>query len=218
LDTRRRAANLARFQSPRLIETVASRTHPLSGGTSQEAVVVFVDIAGFTTLAEGRTPAETARFLRGFHELVEDAAEPLGGTIMDFAGDGVLVAFGLPRPARDDADRALQFIDRVFETAAHRDLVLRATGHAGQVQLSLLGGLRHRTLSISGDVVNTASRLQDAAKRLDAAIAVSGALVAAAGDGRAHGLEPAGETLLRGRTAPVPVWIRPGETPARRRA
>lgn len=216
LDTRRRAANLARFQSPRLIDAVASQTHPLGGGVSHEAVVVFVDVAGFTTFAESKTPAEAARFLREFHELVEAAAEPWGGTIMDYAGDGVLVAFGLPHPAADDASRALRFIDNLFKKAADRDIVLRMGSHVGQVQLSLLGGVRHRTISISGDVVNTASRLQDAATRLDAELVVSEAFVNAVGDGERRRLEPVGETLVRGRSAPVAVWMRPIRTRAGR--
>ncbi len=215
LDTRRRAANLARYQSPRLVEAIASQTNPLGGRVPQDAVVLFVDIAGFTALAESMRPAETALFLRAFHEMVETVADPLGGTIMDFAGDGVLVVFGLPEPAKGDATRALRFIEGLFCQAAADGMHLRAGGHAGPVQFSLLGGLRHRIVSISGDVVNTASRLQELARTHGTALALSDDLIACEGSLRAWadmaGLRPLVDQALRGRTGTKTIWI--GEPP-----
>ncbi|WP_175481622.1 CHASE2 domain-containing protein [Palleronia pelagia] len=211
LETRRRAATLARFQSPRLVEAIASQADSLGNPLPREAVVVFVDVAGFTSIAERVGPTETAQFLRRFHELVEAAAEPQGGAIMDFAGDGVLVVFGVPTPTSDEATRALRFIDRLLDDANRQGLVLRSGAHFGPVELGILGGLRHRTVAISGDVVNIASRLQDAAKRMGASFAASADFVAALDDRPAAGLEPAGELNLRGRAAPVSVWVRPVE-------
>jgi adenylate cyclase len=142
---------------------------------------------------------------------VEAAADPLGGTIMDFAGDGVLVVFGLPEPAPDDAFRAMRFITDVFETTAQDGIALRAGGHAGLVTLGLLGGARHRVISVSGDVVNTASRLQDLAKTHGASLALSAALVerdAAERDwvGNA-GLTRLPDQPLRGKTSTETIWI-----------
>ncbi|WP_172975648.1 CHASE2 domain-containing protein [Roseivivax sp. THAF40] len=211
LDTRRRAANLARFQSPRLVEAIASQTNPLGSRAPQHAIVLFVDIAGFTTRAERMGPADTARFLSMFHQQVEAAADPLGGTIMDFAGDGVLVVFGLPDAGESDAANALHFIERLFEAEALDDIHLRVGGHAGQVQFSLLGGTRHRIVSVSGDVVNTASRLQEIAKGHGVSLALSERLMASDPSTRAWadaaGLTPLVDQSLRGRQAPETIWI-----------
>ena len=217
LNTRRRATNLARFQSPRLIEAIASQTNPLSSLAPQQAVVLFVDVAGFTTMAERMGPAGTADFLSAFHEQVEAAADPLGGAILDFSGDGLLVVFGLPEPAEGDAIHALEFAERIVQAAAKDGLRLRIGGHAGNVQLGILGGKRHRVVSISGDVVNTASRLQEFAKFQGAELAMSDALIASERRALAWA-EAAHLTLLpdqslRGRTSKEKIWI--GEVPKR---
>ncbi|MCU0905877.1 MAG: adenylate/guanylate cyclase domain-containing protein [Rhodobacteraceae bacterium] len=210
-DQRRRAANLARYQSPRFVEALATQADPFRRNVPQPAVVVFVDVADFTGHAERIGPARTAAFLHDFHRRVEGAADPLGGTIMDFAGDGVLVVFGLPDTAADDARRALDFIAAVFASAARDGITLRAGAHAGPVTLSLLGGARHRTVAVSGDVVNTASRLQDFAKARGASLALSGALVdpdpAAQAWAATAGLTRLADQSLRGRTAREAIWV-----------
>lgn len=210
-DQRRRAANLARFQSPRFVESLATQADPFARNPPQPAVVVFVDIANFTGHAERLGPAQTAAFLRAFHRQVEAAADPLGGTIMDFAGDGVLVVFGLPDAAADDAQRALGFIASVFAKAAEGGIALRAGGHSGPVTLSLLGGARHRTISVSGDVVNTASRLQEFAKSQGKPLALSDALIEREPAARAWadraGLSRLADQSLRGRAAAETIWI-----------
>ena len=115
LDHRRRALNLARYQSPQFVDALAAQVDPFGQSAPQAAIVLFVDVADFTARAERIGPARTAAFLRAFHGQVEAAADPLGGAIMGFAGDGVLVVFGLPEAASDDATRALAFIDALFE-------------------------------------------------------------------------------------------------------
>jgi adenylate cyclase len=210
-DQRRRAANLARYQSPRFVEALATQADPFRRNAPQPAVVVFVDVADFTGQAERIGPAGTAAFLHEFHRRVEAAADPRGGTIMDFAGDGVLVVFGLPEAAADDARRALDFIAAVFASAAQDGISLRAGAHVGPVTLSLLGGARHRTVAVSGDVVNTASRLQDFAKTRGATLALSGALVdpdpGAQAWAAAAGLTRLADQPLRGRAAREVIWV-----------
>jgi adenylate cyclase len=219
LDTRDRAANLARYQSPRLVEAIASRSDPLGNRAPQDVVVLFVDVVGFTARAERMGPAETARFLRSFHEQAEAAAEPLGGTIMDFAGDGVLVVFGLPDSATGDATRALNFVERLFRDAADNGIGLRAGGHAGPVQFSLLGGRRHKTVAISGDVVNTASRLQDLAKTQRAQLALSDDLISREETAREWagkaGLRALKDQPLRGKSETQTIWIGSAPSPDR---
>ncbi|MEI4231588.1 CHASE2 domain-containing protein [Roseovarius sp. D22-M7] len=221
LDQRRRSANLARYQSPAMVETLATQDAPLQHQPPQPAVVLFVDVAGFTTHSEHLDPAETNAFLGLFHRLVEAAAEPSGGVIAHFAGDGALVVFGVPDPGPDDTEHALRFIDTLY-AAMHGcpdwpGLGLRVGGHLGAVQVGVMGGLRHRHLSVSGDVVNTASRLLDVARASHASLALSDTLIAsgpAASDWAARaGLRMAARQALRGRAGVKDVWI--GEPPAR---
>ncbi len=217
LQHRRRAANLALYQSPLIVERLASASEPRFEATARPAVVLFVDVEGFTAHSESLGPEGTAEFLRVFHELVEQAVDPLGGIIAYFAGDGAMVVFGLPDPQPNDAIQALRFIDALYAAVRASPkwpgLGLRVGGHSGPVKAGVVGGRRHRQVTVSGDVVNTASRLQDFAKSQKAAIALSNALVEANPETRSWavnaGMRNTGEHTLRGRHAPIGVWTCP---------
>ncbi|MDP5217270.1 adenylate/guanylate cyclase domain-containing protein [Ruegeria sp. 2205SS24-7] len=217
---RRRAANLALYQSPLLVERLADAVDPRFEASARPAVVLFVDVANFTKHSERLGPEGTADFLRLFHGLVEQSLEPQRGIIAHFAGDGAMVVFGLPEPNPDDAIRALRFIEALYAVVgACSDwpgLGLRVGGQAGPVKTSIIGGKRHKQLAVSGDVVNTASRLQDFAKSQSAAIALSSALLQSNPETREHaekmGLRPAGQHTLRGRAEPIEIWTGPPPT------
>jgi adenylate cyclase len=125
-----------------------------------------------------------------------------------------MVVFGLPEPGPDDAMRALCFIDALYVAIGSSPdwpgLGIRVGGHAGPVQTSVIGGKRHKQLAVSGDVVNTASRLQEFAKSQNAAIALSSALLEPDPRTRERaekmGLHPAGQHTLRGRVEPIDIW------------
>jgi len=212
---RRRATNLARYQSPALVETLATDADALRDRPPQPAVVVFVDVVGFTPHAERSGPERTHAFLAAFTRQVERAADRCGGMIADFAGDGALVVFGVPEPGADDVEQALRFIEQldaaVLASADWPGLGLRFSAHAGPVRLGVLGGARHRRVAVSGDVVNTASRLQESARARDASLALSGAFVAATPHARRwaeqRGLVRLAPQPLRGRAALEEVWV-----------
>lgn len=212
---RRRATNLARYQSPALVETLATDADALRDRPSQLAVVVFVDVVGFTPHAERSGPERTHALLAAFTRQVEQAADHCGGLIADFAGDGALVVFGVPEPGADDVEQALRFIEQldaaVLASADWPGLGLRFSAHAGPVRLGVLGGERHRRVAVSGDVVNTASRLQESARARDASLALSGTFVTATPQARRwaeqRGLVRLAPQPLRGRTALEEVWV-----------
>ncbi|MFZ4757784.1 MAG: CHASE2 domain-containing protein [Burkholderiaceae bacterium] len=216
---RRRATNLARYQSPVLVETLALSAEPLKHSPPQPAVVLFVDVASFTPHAERVGPRASHALLALFTRLVEENADRFGGMVADFAGDGALIVFGVPQPGPDDGERALKFIDELYASVrAAPDwpgLGVRASAHAGPVQLGVMGGGRHRRVSVTGDVVNTASRLQDCARSSGTALALSDAIVTASPATRRWaeraGLTKLAPQQLRGRVAIEVVWV--GEPP-----
>lgn len=221
IEYRRRADNLARYQPPSLVDTLADEAQPRFAQGDQPAVVLFIDVSGFTTYAEPLDPAQTEAFVRLFHGLVEQTAEPLGGFIAHFAGDGVMVVFRPDENAAGDPMPALTFIERLYKVIeTHEDwpgLALRVGGHLGPVRTGVVGGQRHRHVSVSGDVVNTASRLEGFAKTSGTALALSDDLLAASDRARdwanAAGLHLAGPQTLKGRRQKITVWT--GSPPSR---
>jgi len=163
--------------------------------------VLFADLVGFTTLTEGRDPEETQELLSRYFDLAREVVERYGGTVEKFIGDAVMAMWGAPVAQEDDAERAVRTaLDLV---AAVRTLAPGINARAG-----VLTGEAAVTLGavgqgmVAGDLVNTASRLQSVAAPGSVLVGEATQRAAAA----AIVFEPAGEQLLKGKTAPVAAW------------
>jgi adenylate cyclase len=124
---RRMRRNLARYHSPVIVDMLARSATPNFGG-SQNAAILFVDIAGFTSRMEGMAPDDTVRFLRDFHGRIEHAVLAHGGVLEQFMGDGAMVVFGVPEPGPQDAVAALTCARDLFEDIRRRNAELAAEG------------------------------------------------------------------------------------------
>ena len=217
----RRQANLARYFSPRVVERLARSDQPFGGDRRQDVVVLFADIKGFTTLAEQLAPEEVMRLLRGFHARMEEIVFSHGGTLDKFIGDALLVTFGVPDPASDDAVRALACARAMLAEVARwnderssdgQDRIEIGIGlHHGPVVMGDIGSERSMAFTVVGDTVNTASRLQGITRELGCGIVASDAFMArvratAPDPALTKAFRPAGPHALRGRNAPVEVW------------
>src|SRR6476661_7456418 len=125
------------------------------------ATMVFADLVGSTELATDLDPEELRGKLTPFFEVARSTLVEHGGTIEKYIGDAVLAVFGVPRAHGDDPDRAvaaaLELIDRV--EALDEGLGVRIGVEAGEVLVSDPEG----DLSVTGQAVNAAARLQQAA-------------------------------------------------------
>jgi adenylate cyclase len=215
--------NLARYQSPLLTEFLAEQQKPSFNERAQEAAVMFVDVAGFTRRAERLGPTATVEFLRDLHGRIERAALANRGVIEQFMGDGAMIIFGLPEPKPDDAARALaasrQLLESLgdwnldLEAASQEPVRLRIGLHNGPVIAALVGGQQQGQVTVAGDTVNVASRLQEMGKEHKAAIVVSAGFVAAvhrAGrDDMLTGLRRLAGQKVRGRAETIDLWVWP---------
>ncbi len=163
--------------------------------------VLFADLVGFTTLAEGRDAEDTRELLARYFELARDVVRRHGGTVEKFIGDAVMAVWGAPVARENDAELAVR---------AALDLVdaVRALGPGVEARAGVLTGEAAVTLGatdqgmVAGDLVNTASRLQSVAA--PGTVLVGEATQRAAD--RAVAFEPAGEQVLKGKESPVPAW------------
>ena len=69
--------------------------------------MMFVDVRGFTSLAEHLQPVEVVRTLNRLFERIVPVVHLHGGHVDKYAGDGLFAVFGAARRHRDHADRAL---------------------------------------------------------------------------------------------------------------
>ena len=132
--------------------------------------VLFSDVAGFTGFGERLDPEATRQVMGRYFDVVRDALERHGGTIEKFIGDAVMAVFGIPILHEDDALRACRAsMDMRDELARlnkelERDWGLTITARTGLNTGEVIAGdpSSGQTL-VTGDAVNTAARLEQAA-------------------------------------------------------
>jgi adenylate cyclase len=212
------AAALTRFQSARLVEHILKNPAFLDKPARQDVAVVFLDLSGYTSVAEAMGPEWTRDLLAQYHTLIDRDVGENNGYVVSFMGDGAMILFGLPSPGPGDASRAIRAIVRLRQSVtawlcalppvAANLLGVRIAGHFGSVVVSRLGPADYQHIAATGDTVNVASRLLEIAKQHQASIVISSDL-AAAGEPRAEdsaAIETA-EVEIRGRAQPISVQL-----------
>ncbi|WP_340117454.1 adenylate/guanylate cyclase domain-containing protein [Pelagibius sp. 7325] len=214
-------SNLARYFSPNLVDRLARAGRPFDEASTQNAAVLFVDIIGFTSIAEGMPPEKVIALLRGFHQRMCRVVFAHHGTLDKYIGDAVLATFGTPKPGDRDATNALNCalgmlreIERWNAKRALRGAAPLQVGigiHYGPVVAGNIGDERRLEFTVIGDVVNVASRIERLTRQYDTPLIVSGDLVAAVrqeghDDNLLAGFTESTSSEVRGRRAPVAIW------------
>ncbi|WP_330294650.1 AAA family ATPase [Streptomyces sp. NBC_00503] len=180
-------------------------------------VVLFLDLVGWTRLAERVDPEALQRLLDQYYEICSVAVEEHGGVVEKFIGDAVMAVFGADTSREDDALRALRAATRIrVEVRGLRTPAADAAPvevHCGiaageaLVTRSARAGIR-----VVGDVVNLAARLQS--------LAVAGEIIVnetVAHLARTHyAMTPVPPVALKGKAEPVPVLLVTGTARAAR--
>jgi class 3 adenylate cyclase/tetratricopeptide (TPR) repeat protein len=128
------------------------------------ATIIFADLVGSTALAGSQDPERTRAVLERFYDAMAQEIEAAGGTVEKFAGDAVMAAFGAPASLEDHAERALHAalaMQRRLEELFGETLSLRIGVNTGDV---VAGKPREGSSFVTGDPVNVAARLEQAAE------------------------------------------------------
>jgi class 3 adenylate cyclase/tetratricopeptide (TPR) repeat protein len=164
--------------------------------------VLFCDLVGFTARAESLDPEDVEALLGPYHAGVRGELERHGGTVEKFIGDAVMALFGAPVAHEDDPERAVRAALAIHDFALEEGLELRIGVTTGEALVRLDAQPESGEGMASGDVVNTAARLQAAAP-------VNGILVSEAthrATRDAVDYEEAPAVEAKGKSEPVPVW------------
>jgi class 3 adenylate cyclase/tetratricopeptide (TPR) repeat protein len=180
------------------------------GGEERKVVsVLFVDLVGFTAASDAADPEDVRARLRPYHAMLKKEIERFGGTVEKFIGDAVMAVFGAPVAHEDDAERGVRAALRITEAIPelneqHRglDLAVRAAVNTGEAVVALGAHPSEGEGIVTGDVVNTASRLQG--------VAPVGGVVVGENTHRAtrdvvdyEALEP---VTVKGKSEPLAIW------------
>jgi class 3 adenylate cyclase/tetratricopeptide (TPR) repeat protein len=132
--------------------------------------VLFCDLVGFTAASEDADPEDVRSRIRPYHARLRQEIERYGGTVEKFIGDAVMAVFGAPVAHEDDAERAVRAGLRILEAIAELNaeepalsLHVRVGINTGEAVVAIGARPEEGEGIVTGDVVNTASRLQGAA-------------------------------------------------------
>lgn len=230
LDRQRAAAerartNLARYFSPNLVEMLAHRDEPLGPVRRETVAVLFVDIVGFTGMAENMPPESVVTLLREFHERMAAQIFACGGTVEKYIGDEIFAVFGLLKAEIDDAANALRCANGMLaaldawngERAASGEpaLSIGIGLNYGPAVMGDVGSDQGLSFTVIGDTVNTASRLQGLTRDLKTPLVVADAIVSSIDGAQSPELKmllasllDQGEQALKGRSGAVRIWTK----------
>jgi class 3 adenylate cyclase/tetratricopeptide (TPR) repeat protein len=197
---------------------------PARPETRKTVTVLFADVTGSTALGERLDPEALRALMGRYFATMRRIIEDHGGTVEKFIGDAVMAVFGIPQVHEDDALRAVRAAAQIrdelaalnAELTASRGLAIRfRTGvHTGEV---VAGDPATGQTLVTGDTVNTAARLEQAAPAGEILIGrltwtlVRDAVI----------VEPVDPVTAKGKAEPVPAFrllsVAPGAEGRRRR-
>jgi class 3 adenylate cyclase/tetratricopeptide (TPR) repeat protein len=132
--------------------------------------VLFADLVGFTSRAEQLDPEDVRAMLSPYYARLRQELERRGGTVEKFIGDAVMALFGAPVAHEDDPERAVRAalairdgLTELNEADPKLELQVRIAVNTGEALVALGANPSEGEGMASGDVVNTAARLQAAA-------------------------------------------------------
>ncbi|HEV8564588.1 MAG TPA: adenylate/guanylate cyclase domain-containing protein [Actinomycetota bacterium] len=187
-------------------ESTAGVAPETTAATERRLVsVLFLDLVSFTTLSETRDAEDIRSLMSAYFDTARTVIERHGGVVEKFIGDAVMAVWGTPVTHEDDAERAvraaLELVDAVAALGATEAAPLQARGGVLTGEAATSSDAANQGM-VTGDMVNTASRLQSAADPGE--VFVGEATYRAAS--RAIAFEEVGALTLKGKEEPVRAW------------
>jgi adenylate cyclase len=151
-------------------------------GTTQVVygTCLFTDAGDYTALSEKMTPKDLSDFLGRYFEALFQPVRKYGGLIVDLKGDSILAIWkeshddpALRKKACLAALEISESVARFNQSVAPYSLPTRIGLHAGELTIGAVGAMDHYEYRPTGDVVNTASRVEGFNKYVGTQIAVS---------------------------------------------
>jgi adenylate cyclase len=157
------------------------------------AAILFIDIRGFTAMAEKMQPEDIVALLTEFRSIVTDQVFIYDGTVDKFIGDSVMAVFGTPESREDDSQRAVRCGLAILETVrkwskerrvrGDRSISIGIGAHYGEVFAGTVGNERLMEFTVLGDTVNVAARLEKVCSEIGGSFVISETLFHASGGG-----------------------------------
>ena len=200
--------------------------------TRLTATVLFVDLAGSTTVADQLVPDHLVQWVSSFLEEMAEAVLQSNGVVETFTGDGLMAVFGIPVPRTDHSEieldalnavecairmgRRLEALNGRIDRSVLPEMRCRIGIHTGPLSAGNVGTRSRMHYTVIGQTANLAARLEGFGKDdpdiacdgdgnpLQCRILLSAATVELLPD--EYNVQSMGELELRGALAPLTVF------------
>ncbi|KLU38787.1 adenylate cyclase class-3/4/guanylyl cyclase [Massilia sp. WF1] len=178
-----------------------------------EVTTLVADMEGYTTQVESLSLEDASRLTTDFLECLTGPVLAHRGTLDKYTGDGLVAFWGAPLPNAEHADLALDAAAQIVHEVARFSSLRIASGkpalrvrigiESGAAMAGDYGTAARSIYTAVGDSVNTAARLEQAARDYPHDVIVGEGTAALA---RRHRLLPLGERQLRGKGRPIRIY------------
>ena len=161
---------------------IAAGPRPASIGEEKKLAILFADVRGFTALSERMSPYDVVYFLNRYFNLTSKVIESFGGYVDNYMGDGLMALFGhdyAPDAAFRAVSAALTMLQEVKTRSRHFEQLYGVSVrigigiHQGNVVVGMIGAGDRRRMTVIGDAVNFASRIEAANKKYGTELLIS---------------------------------------------
>lgn len=164
-------STFGRFLSNEIVEELLGSPDGLKmSGEIREVTFLVSDLRGFTSLAARLSPVDVVQVLNNYFERMVAVIMKHRGTVDELQGDGMLVFFGAPIRAGDDAQRAVacaiemqRIMPEINELNLTKGLPCLSMGigiATGEVVVGNIGSEKRTKYGAVGSSINTAYRIE----------------------------------------------------------
>ena len=167
------------YVSPQIADKLLHKPVELDGEL-RNVCVMFLDIRDFSSYAAGARPEAFVAYLNTLFDFMIDVVNEHHGIVNKFPGDGFMAVFSAPlddaRHCEHAVDASLKILERLDRLNAAGKIPPTRVGiglHMGEAVTGNVGSSQRKEYTIIGDVVNLASRLEQATKQFHALLLIS---------------------------------------------
>ena len=194
-------------------------------GENKWVTLSFTDISSYSTIIEHMSPKVAVEFLNEYFTAMHNVIEQHGGHILNYIGDCIMVVFGAPEEMDNHENQAIKCAVKMREKLAELNsrwdeselsrywsnhgiekITARTGVHTGSIIAGNIGSERMLQYSAIGDVVNVASRLEQANKEFGTDIAFSKEIYTALTKDLNSKAKSQGAISLKGREGETQVY------------
>lgn len=205
--------SLGQYVDREVADQIVQREESLSD-QKREVSVFFTDVRNYTTLCEGLPPEKVVGILNEHFAMMGKIIAQHQGCIVDFVGDAILAVFGAPKEnpnhawhAVQTAIEALRQLEVLNGHRQKRGIPLLQIGvgiHTGEVVAGIIGSGDRKKFGVTGDTVNTGSRVEGLNKEFSTTILITRETLESV-NGKFN-VRRCGEVKVKGRDKPVEVF------------